>query len=73
MQINGESMWDMEVWHALVSKIQLSWEDKKIMQLYKRGLDLTDTFTCLFNQPSNTLISGAGEIIIAAAYSIPCV
>lgn len=47
MQINGESMWDMEVWHALVSKIQLFWEDKKIMHLHKRQLDLTDTFTDL--------------------------
>jgi len=47
MQINGESMWDMEVWHALVGKIQLSWEDMKKMQLYKRQLNLTDTFAGL--------------------------
>lgn len=45
MQINGESMWDMEVWHALVSKIRLSGEDMKTMLLYKRQLNLTDTFT----------------------------
>lgn len=47
MQINGKSMWDMEVWHTLVSKIPLSGKDMKIMQMYKRQLNLSDTVTDL--------------------------
>lgn len=47
MQINGKSMWDMEVWHALVSKILLSGKDTNIMQLYKRQLNLSGTVTDL--------------------------
>lgn len=70
MQINGESMEIRKCDMYLPVKFTFL-RRYQTMQLDKRQPNLTNT--CLFNQLRNILISRAGEVVLASAYSLSCV